>query len=66
MSSSSSISSFQRVVERDELFENEKMTIRLSTQNLQFMSFRSFTQNTMSFSQRSIQNEDENDETERM
>ncbi len=69
MSSSSSISSFQRVVERSlslnhELSENEKMTARLSIQNLQFTSFRSFTQNTVSFSQRSTQNEDD-DETER-
>jgi hypothetical protein len=62
MSSSSSISSFQRAVERDELLENEKMTIRLSTQNLQFTSF---TQNTMSFSQRSTQNENDDDETKR-
>ncbi len=62
MSSSSSISSFQRVVERDELLENEKMTVRLSTQNLQFTSF---TQNTMSFSQRSTQNEDDDHETKR-
>jgi hypothetical protein len=60
MSSSSSISSFQRAV--DELPENEKMTARLFTQNLQFTSF---TQNTMSFSQRSTQNEDDDDETER-
>jgi hypothetical protein len=59
MSSSSSISSFQRAV--DELLENERMTARLSTQDLQFTSF---TQNTMSFSQRSTQNEDD-DETER-
>jgi hypothetical protein len=67
MSSSSSISSFQRVVERalslnHELSENEKMTTRLFIQNLQFTSF---TQNTMSFSQRSTQNEDDDDETER-
>jgi hypothetical protein len=62
MSSSSSISSFQRTVERDELLENEKMTVRLSTQNLQFTSF---IQNTMSFSQRSTQNENDDDETER-
>ncbi len=62
MSSSSSISSFQKAVERDELFENERMTIRLSTQNLQFTSF---TQNTMSFSQKSAQNEDDDDETKR-
>jgi hypothetical protein len=62
MSSSSSISSFQRAVEWNELFENEKMTVRLSTQNLQFTSF---TQNTMSFSQRSTQNEDDDDETKR-
>jgi hypothetical protein len=66
MSSSSSISSFQRIVEQalslnHKLFENEKMTIRLSTQDLQFTSF---TQNTVSFSQRSIQNEDD-DETKR-
>jgi hypothetical protein len=66
MSSSSSISSFQRVVERDELLENEKMTVRLFIQNLQFTSFKSFTQNTVSFSQRSTQNENEDDETERM
>jgi hypothetical protein len=71
MSSSSSIFSFQRAVERSlslnhELSENEKMTVRLSTQNLQFTSFKSFTQNTVSFSQRSTQNEDEDDETERM
>jgi hypothetical protein len=59
MSSSSSIFSFQRAV--DELFENEKMTARLSIQNLQF---KSFTQNTMSFSQKSTQNEDD-DETKR-
>ncbi len=62
MSSSSSISSFQKVVERDELFENEKMTIRLFTQDLQFTSF---IQNTVSFSQRSTQNEDDDDETKR-
>ncbi len=60
MSSSSSISSFQKAV--DELLENERMTIYLSTQNLQFTSF---TQNTMSFSQRSTQNENDDDETER-
>jgi hypothetical protein len=60
MSSSSSISSFQRIV--DELLENEKMTARLSTQNLQFTSF---TQNTVSFSQRSTQNENDDDETKR-
>ncbi len=66
MSSSSSISSFQRIVERNELLKNERMTVRLSTQNLQFTSFKSFTQNTVSFSQRSTQNEDEDDETERM
>ncbi len=69
MSSSSSISSFQRVVERalslnHELSENEKMTIRLSTQNLQFTLFI-HNQNTVSFSQRSTQNEDDDDETER-
>jgi hypothetical protein len=64
MSSSSSISSFQRVVERNELFENEKMTARLFIQNLQFTSFTSFTQNTVSFSQRSIQDEND-DETKR-
>jgi ribosomal protein L28 len=40
------------------------MTARLSTQNLQFTSFTSFTQNTVSFSQRSTQNEDD-DETKR-
>jgi hypothetical protein len=65
MSSSSSISSFQKVVERDELLENKKMTIWLSIQNLQFTSFKSFTQNTMSFSQKSTQNEND-DETERI
>jgi hypothetical protein len=57
MSSSSSIFSFQKVVEwalslNHELLENEKMTARLSTHNLQFTSFTSFTQNTMSFSVR--------------
>ncbi len=66
MSSSSSISAFEKVVERDELLENKKMTARLSIQNLQFTSFKSFIQNTVSFSQRSNQNEDENDETKRM
>ncbi len=64
MSSSSSIFSFQKVVERYELLENEKMTARLFIQNLQFTSFKSFIQNTVSFSQRSTQNEND-DETER-
>jgi hypothetical protein len=58
----SPISSFQRAVERDELPENERMTVRLSTQDLQFTPF---TQNTVPFSQRSTQNEDDDDETER-
>jgi hypothetical protein len=40
------------------------MTIRLSTQNLQFTLFI-HNQNTVSFSQRSTQNEDDDDETER-
>jgi hypothetical protein len=70
MFSSSSISSFQKAIERalslkHDLFANEKMTISLFIQNLQFkQSQLQLTQNTMLFSQRSTQNEND-DQTRR-
>jgi hypothetical protein len=70
MFSSSSISSFQRAIERalslnHDLPADERMTARLSTQDLQFtQSQLQLTQNTVSFSQRSTQDEDD-DQTRR-
>jgi hypothetical protein len=70
MFSSLSISSFQRTIERTlslnhDLSAEKKMTARLFTQNLQFtQSQLQLTQNKMSFSQRSTQNEDD-DQTRR-
>jgi hypothetical protein len=70
MFSSSSISSFQRAIERalsldHDLSADERMTIRLFIQNLQFtQSQLQLIQNTVSFSQRSTQNEND-DQTKR-